>query len=318
MSTETTPNFLIAGERRSGTSTLAKWIHHHPSVYICPRFDAAFFVDDDLRGRLDWLDGEIDLTRWARGHDTDSYLKWFRDAKPHQPAVGEKSADYFYWPPCADRIMTRFPQMKILLIFRNPVDRAWSHYWNEVGKGRETLEFEDAIAAEESRIAGSDYARLHLSYFDRGRYVNSLQRWIDRVSEQQLHIVVLEHLIADPLNELKRVYRFLGVDPDLGLELAGKRYNHNWTTIPREFWTKNAALTRIEWGINRMVRTATRIVVRDRYRRLRIGPQLERLTRIPQKQLSMPDHVRRMLVDRYAPSVRQLQEKLNIDLKCWA
>ncbi len=311
------PTFIIAGERRSGTSTLGKWIDAHPEVFLHSRFDRAFFMDDELRGRLEWMDGKIDRAAWDETHDAQKYEQWFSGVETSQLAVGEKSADYFYWDPCMERILRLFPDVKILLTFRDPVERAWSHYWNEVGKGRESLDFEDALAEEPTRIENSDYAKVHLSYFDRGKYIVSLDRWLKHLPASQIQVVILEHLIKDPLQELTRIYEFLGVDPQQGLERAGKQYNHNWTTVPRPFWKKNEGLRVFESGVNWIIRTFGRIVFRDRYVRLRVVPQLERLTRIPQKQIQMPDHVRNTLIDRYAPYTAELQERLQADLSCW-
>lgn len=310
------PTFIIAGERRSGTSTLAKWIEVHPQIYLYPKVDTAFFLDDILRGRKVWLNGKADLAEWKGQHSKDEYEALFTPL-PNQIAIGEKSADYFFWTPSMERIHEFYPDLKVILTFRHPVERAWSHYWNEVGKGRENLSFEEAISNEDQRIASSDYAKVHLSYTARGKYIKSLEYLLTLKPKQDIHIVILEHLIKDPINELKKVYQFLGVDPEKGLGQAGKQFNHNWTTIPHKFWIETKFKSQIEGRINAVVKKIVRLLYKDPYERRKNSFKWERVTRIPQRELKMEAKTRAMLLEKFEPFTLALEKLLNIDLSVW-
>lgn len=310
--------FIIAGERRSGTSTLAKWIEAHPDVYLNPKLDQAYFVDDVLRGRREWMDGKIDPAEWDKNHSREEYEKLLFDPNAKCIARGEKSADYFFWNPCLSRIKEITPEAKIILIFRNPVERAWSQYWNELGKGREWLSFEEAIKKEEERSQKSDYARHHLSYIERGKFVNSLNRWIEAFGRNNIHVVILEEMIKEPVQELKKVYSFLGVNPEMGLELAGKRFNNNWTTIPYAFWRKNKMLIKTESAINNLIKRFVKLAYSDVYKRRLMSPKLERITRFEQKQVSMNPQTREELHNLFEPFNQELSKVINNPLTAWS
>lgn len=311
------PLFIIAGERRSGTSTLAKWIEVHPELYLYPKVDQAYFLDDELRGRKEWLEGKVNFEDWEVNHPVIEYLELFQNKVEDVKIAGEKSADYFFWDSARVRISKSLPEAKIILTFRNPINRAWSHYWNEVGKGRESLSFEKALEAEPKRSKRSDYAKLHLSYLERGAYVRSLKKWLIDYPEDQVYIVILENLIKNPISELQRLYKFLGVNPDLGLENAGKRFNHNWSTIPYAFWKQSPILEKVERLINKTIRRITKRVYNDTYAFRKNSHKWERVTRYHQSEIKMKQQTRQRLLTHFEPYTSELEKYLNIDLSVW-
>lgn len=309
--------FIIVGERRSGTSTLAKWIEIHPEIYLHPTMDEAYFLDDSLRGRMDWMDGQIDPSLWGKQKDKQDYLDLFKNKTEQQVCFGEKSADYFFWDPCLERIKSNFPDVKILLTFRHPVKRAWSHYWNEVGKGREKLTFDQAVEQEAERANNSDYAKLHLSYVERGKYVVQLKRWMEAFGKDNIHIIVLEDLIAEPLSTIQGVYQFLDVDPNKGLERLGKRYNSNWTTIPKKFWTKNEILIRTENKYNEFVKKLARKVQSDPVKERKLSLKLQKVTRKTQDAFTMNPLTKNKLAEVFKPYNQELAELIDNKLEGW-
>ena len=311
-----TPSFIIAGERRSGTSTLAKWLEVHPQIYLHPNMDKAFFLDRAIVGRKEWLDGHVDQNDWEKDVNFIDYVNWFNEGAGKK-AIGEKSADYLFWEPSLIRIKKYLPEIKLVVTLRNPVDRAWSHYWNEVGKGRETLSFEEALKAENERIKNSDYAYIHLSYRSRGLYSSSLETLFKYFSKDQVHIVLLNDLVSKPQESLKSVYRFLGVNEEQGLEIAGKKFNHNWTTVPYPFWQKNSFLANTEIKIFNTVNSIGKALIRDEYKRKKVLPKLHVLTRTAQKEIKMNAEVRKQLLDFYRPGIEELEQMLGRDLSFW-
>ncbi|MEM9886974.1 MAG: hypothetical protein AAF849_13860, partial [Bacteroidota bacterium] len=71
------PDFLIIGERRSGTTNLAKWLEAHPEIYIAPQVDKAFFLDKAVVGTRKWFDGQVDASKWEKEHNLSDYANYF-------------------------------------------------------------------------------------------------------------------------------------------------------------------------------------------------------------------------------------------------
>lgn len=288
----------------------------HPDVFLHPRVDVGYFIDSAVMGRAEWLEGEVDESTWEQEHSKEAYAEMFADGEG-KIAIGEKSADYFFWRPAHARMHSWIPDARIILTLRNPIERAWSMYWNEVGKGRETLGFEEAIAAEPDRIAKSAYARNHLSYLSRGEYAESLSCLHEYFGPEQVKVVILEDAMKDPVKVLQEVYRFLGLNPQQGLERALTLFNNNWTTVPRSFWTQNKLLESTEERINKLIRTAARKAVRDVYARRRLLIKLEAPFRHTKKDFKIQPETRRKLEAHFAPHNKRLEALLGRDLSFW-
>jgi hypothetical protein len=310
------PTFLIIGERRSGTTSLAKWLEPHPDVYMHPKVDMAYFVDDAVVGRMDWFDGEVDESQWDQNHSAQEYSALFA-ASGSKIAIGEKSADYLFWRPAHSRMARLLPDAKFIATLRDPVERAWSHYWNEVGKGREVLSFEDAIAAEPDRIRRSAYARDHLSYCTRGHYDESLGDLFQTIPPEKVLVVTLEELKSSPQATLQKVFGFIGVDAKRGSERAGVRYNANWTTIQRG-WARYPVIGWVERGVAALVGRAVRLASRDTYRRRDLQRRALSVFRETKDDKRMADDTRRMLQDRFAPHIAAAGRMLGRDFQEWS
>jgi hypothetical protein len=207
--TRTLPNFLIIGAVRSGSSALASYLRNHPQVFMAERKELEFF-DVNFRRGIEW------------------YGRWFADAGGAS-AVGEASPSYMYDEHAPRRIADLLPNARLIAILRNPVDRAYSHYWRVRSRGRESLEFREAIAAEPERLASGDPTAVRrTSYLDRGRYLRQLQHVCRYIARGQLHVVIMEHMSANPMEQYGHVCRFLDIDdefrpPNLGKAVGSHR-----------------------------------------------------------------------------------------------
>ena len=136
------PNLIVAGERRCGTTFLSQRLAAHPDIFVHPKRDRGYFIDDDARHR-----GACAL--WETTHSVEQYRAFFRDAGAgNQSVICEKSADYLFWQPAHRRMTDYLPDAKYILILRHPVRRALSHYWIEVGKRRESADLATAIVRD--------------------------------------------------------------------------------------------------------------------------------------------------------------------------
>ena len=276
-----------------------------------------YFVDAPLRGRADV--GAIDFAAWDDDHDVAGYAQRF-SVSTQYTAIGEKCADILFWEPAARRLASYVPGVRLVITLRDPVTRAWSQYWNEVGKGRETLPFEQALAEEESRAEQSDWARFHLSYAARGRYDESLGRLLALFPREQVLVLIMERTLADPAAALARVYTFLGVDPARGHGAEGTRHNQNWTTVRRD-WVGALHLDGLELGYGRFAKRVAARLSRghaDRAtRERRLTNTLCAPFRRAASSVRMPDHIRVRLREQFAPSVERLSALAGDDLSEW-
>jgi hypothetical protein len=202
------PDFLIIGTEKGGTTFLYWTLCQHP------------YVEPATEKELHFFDGR----KWFN-KDIGWYLSQFpspawRDGR--KVITGEASPYYLFHPFSPRRTSTILPNVKLIALLRNPVDRAYSAYNHKVAARQEPLSFEEALAEEEKRTAGelekmlSDdryYSRnLRLyAYRSRGIYVDQLQRWHKYFAPNQLLVLRSEDLFADPIGTVEIVHQFLNL-----------------------------------------------------------------------------------------------------------
>lgn len=186
------PNFLIVGAMRSGTTTLFHHLSQHPQAFLPPQKEVHFF-DLNYNKGVTW------------------YEKQFSGAKG-QKVIGEGTQTYMYLPEVAPRIAALLGDIKLIAILRNPVERAYSHYWHNRSRGIDPLPFAEAIAAESERLKAGDPSRRMFSYVDRGRYVHQLRRLCEHFSRENLHVILFDDLKKSPMETFQTLCGFLGID----------------------------------------------------------------------------------------------------------
>jgi Sulfotransferase family len=311
------PTFMIAGERKCGTTTLHHWMSCHPDVYVYPPWDVNYFIEEEISKTLEWREGEADSAAWERNHSPRAYEAMFRDGAPYS-AIGEKSADIFFWRPAHERVARYLPEARFIVILRDPVQRAWSHYWNEVGKGngRECLSFEEALEREQERAEQSAYARLHLSYLARGFYDDTLENWLRFIPRTSLLVLTLEETRTRPVEALKKAYEFIGVDPGHGLELAGTRHNANTTRIERKI-SRFALIRPVVDLYLRATDGMARRLGRTPEEKIRLKRYAQLPFRRPTDRIAMPAELKARLARIYAPHLERLGGMLGREFREW-
>lgn len=195
-----TPDFLILGEMKCGTSSLFDYLNRHERISPPFRKEVHYF---DLAPESSWT--------WYKAH--------FPVAPGRKETItGEATPAYLFAPGALERIALRLPRAKMIVLLRDPVDRAISHYHHEVRAGREYLDLKRALACEEARIeaAGTDSGNetlLHASYKGRGHYARSLRRLFDLYPRDRTLVLSSRSLFADPRGTTNQVLEFLGLSP---------------------------------------------------------------------------------------------------------
>lgn len=190
------PDFVCVGAMRCGTTTLWELLARHPRVYLPETKELHFFDDRD----------------GALGQGLEAYAAHFATA-PAGAVCGESSPSYLFVPGTAERIAAVLPDARLLAILRDPVARAWSQYWFNVRRGREWLRFEEAIEREEARTRRDDPRwQRWFAYVGRGRYAEQLRRYDAVFGREQLLVLFLDELLADPGATMARVFGHIGLD----------------------------------------------------------------------------------------------------------
>lgn len=205
-------DFLIIGAQRGGTQSFYDYLLQHPSVVPAIQPDLHFFDQHYDRG-LAWYISQFPL------------LSGYYGAKrPEGCITGEASPFYFHHPLVAERIRLHCPNAKLIVLLRNPTDRAYSHFRQAVRLGKEQFSFSMALKVEAKRMEKGMqrlrdnpelYAERNLfnSYISHGLYAQQIKRWKSVFPEQQLLFVRSEEYFSDPVSHVLQAYRFLGLTP---------------------------------------------------------------------------------------------------------
>lgn len=193
--------FLIAGAQRSGTTLLYSLLGQHPEIYLAKPIkpEPKFFCTDSEynKGREYYLD------------------KYFKDVVESDYKVfGEKSTSYMTHNETPLRIKSLFPNIKLIFILRNPIERAISNYWFSEQNKLEVNTFEYAIKNEENRIKQfpmEQFSDHPFAYLRRGKYIDYLKIYLKYFYLSQIHIVIHDELVNNTNNVMNDLYSFLGV-----------------------------------------------------------------------------------------------------------
>jgi Glycosyl transferase family 2/Sulfotransferase domain len=230
----TLPDFAIIGAKRGGTTSLYRYLLEHPS--IAPMFPGR----EHIKG-VHYFDSEFARgPRWYRSH-FPIVVAGHHLARPRVTSVisGEASPYYLFHPLAAGRAAREAPDLRLIVLLRDPVERAYSHYKERVLHGGESFGFEDALDAEADRLRGEaerivaqpgyrSVAHEDHSYVAQGRYLDMLPRWFELFPREQFHIVASEDFYRDPNRIVNEVWTFLGLAPTT----LQSRTRHNYNPSP--------------------------------------------------------------------------------------
>ena len=189
---ERLPDFLVLGTQKGGTTTLQQLLSQHPSVYLAPGKEVHYFSKH-------W----DQPTAWYASH--------YQAARPEE-CCGDITPFYLFHPLVPQRIHSLLPNAQLIVLLRDPVERALSQYFHSVRLGFETLALEDALAAEEERLSTGELQHLQEhSYVSRSRYLEQLDRYLKLFPDQQLLVLQSEPFFTDPAATWQQIETFLGL-----------------------------------------------------------------------------------------------------------
>lgn len=223
------PNFIIIGAMRCGTTSLFEYLVQHPQIMTPLYKEVRYFTDRYWLGPLFY---RACFPTWRQMQ---------RQTSLGPPATFDATPAYMFNPAAVKRIKQKLPDVRLVAILRDPIDRAISHYRFARNNGWETLDFDAAIAAEPERmrrLPGESDAKYYdrpsirrLSYMMRGQYAPQLQRVVETFGHDHLHVMCFETLISNPQPTFERMLEFLGLEPYDGIEF---KQHHGAKAAPPE------------------------------------------------------------------------------------
>lgn len=290
------PNFLIIGAAKSGTTSIAQYLKQHPKIYISPIKEPYFF---SFEGNIPNFKGSNDSETFAHlVTNLDDYENLFKEVSD-EIAIGEASVSYLHIPSTAQNIFHHLPQVKILVVLRNPVDRAYAHFLHQIRDGHESqTDFAKALEAEEKRI--QDDWMFSWFYKNNGFYFKQLSFYTKLFDPSQIKVWLYEDLQQDAIGLLQDMFRFLEVDETFTPDLSVR---YNISGIP-----KNKAIFKFidhPSPIKKLIRPLFPPVLRQKIR-----------TQALQKP-SLSNEIRQELIGVYRDDILQLQDLINRDLSSW-
>lgn len=290
------PDFIIIGAAKAGTTSIYRYLARHPGIFMSEPKEPTYFARDE-RFRL----GEA----W--------YLSLFKNARPNQ-LCGEASTNYTNWPLYRDtvaRMSELVPNAKLIYIMRHPVDRAYSHYIQLIQNIRTDnpdykfdKTFEQHIRIDESVIQSSNY-------------MLQIKQYLERFPRDQMLFLLFDDFVKDPLQIMRQIATFLGVDP--GFDFLGDGEIKENLNKDKDGWLIRSRLTAPFKALpgGQFIANHLPLSVRDGiYSLLRRLPHRERIEAdyIPPK---MRPETRAQLLDYFKQPNAQLAQFLGRDLGTW-
>lgn len=289
------PNFFLLGAMKSGTTTLYEGLRQHENVHFGLAKEPQFFCIDGL---------------YCKG--LEFYAQRFYRNACNMPARGDATPHYLCFSKVALRIAESLPDShcRFIVIFRNPVDRAYSHYWNSVREGHEHLSFEEALEAENQGCPSSavvTMAQLRSAYFSAGLYARQLRPYLDQFSLKRFCFFLHEDLRDDWAGSVQTMLRFLGLQTGRSVGEVGAQNPaaRERSVVLRDFLNQPSVLKR---SLGRLLPYGPKYWLVRR---------LQRLNRKPAAYPSMRMETRERLATAYREDLTALESIIERDLSTW-
>ncbi len=234
------PNFLIIGAQKAGTTSLYAYLCKHPHISSAFKKEVHYFDLNYSKG-----------TNWYR-----SFFPLTKTLHKYKPSfiTGEASPQYMFHPHSISRIIKDLPDIKIIILLRNPIFRTFSHYQHQVRVGREKLTFEEAIENEESRLINeldkmkeneyyNSYKYLMFSYIKRSIYHSQLKDILSQFKREDVLVIQSERFNEFPQEVYTKVLSFLGLPP-YELDFSKQYNSHAYPAMKEETFSKLEELFR--------------------------------------------------------------------------
>lgn len=294
------PQFIVAGAARAGTTSLNSYLIQHPELFLPVIKEPCFFT---FAGeKIDYKNGKFAFAIT----NIDDYNKLFKKALTYQ-VTGDISTPYLYKYEKTianfKKLHDDYASIKVIIILRNPVDRAYSQYLWRVRDGREDLSFQEAIDIEKQRMA-ENYS-FDYFYIDRSKYYESVKAYIDNF--KSVKIVLFDELRDKTTETLASICKFLRVDDDF---VFVKRTKQNASFLPKSTMLSKLLTmeSKTKFKLLSYIPQEIRETMKEQFLRLNSSDK-----KSPQMDLATRDNLKKL----FREDLVNLEKLINRDLSAW-
>jgi len=310
------PNFFVVGATKAGTTSLYHYLDQHPQIYMSPIKEPSYFASEvrpenfadeyrqELRESLvmvqEFLNGPMQEKRFGGLiFDWEDYGRLFRNVTD-QKAVGEASVCYLWSKTAARDIASRIPDAKIIMILRDPAERAFSQYLDSLTGGRTLKSFRRHV--EMSMQSTSTKFEVMNPFLELGRYYEQVKRFLEAFPKENIRIYWYDDCRGQISKLLPDIFQFLGVDPNF-VPNTGEKFRS--PRVPRLYPVSYFLKQRGMWQpLRRMIPESLR-------------PAFRRAVLRKREALVLDPEDRRVLVEYYRDDIQKLAALMNRDLSSW-
>ena len=199
------PNFFIVGGSKCGTTNISYYLNEHPQVFVSELNEPYYFCKFDV---------SEDFERPSMIKDEKKYLELFENAKNHK-AIGEATSSYLHCPSAASEIKKRFPDSKIIISIRNPIEKAHSSYFSYEFMHPDDRSFTDSIIWQEKQRQEKEF--FIYNFIEAGFFSKHIKRFQNEFSSDNIKIIIFEDYIKDESQHIKSILKFLDIDESVNL-----------------------------------------------------------------------------------------------------
>lgn len=310
------PNFFIVGTGKAGTTSLYFYLGQHPQIYMSPVKEPSYFASEiraenlseqfqrhvqtqtrELPKRL--RDGLPAKPLGWLAFEWEDYLRLFQGVR-NETAIGEASPSYLWSETAARNIQSRVPEARIVMVLRDPAERAFSHYLHQLAVGLTRSTFREHIEA----CARDGHGTIGVLYpfLEIGLYYHQVKRYLEGFPRDHIRIYWYEEDWLQPWRLLADLFAFLNVDPAFQPDISRKSLERRAPRLPGlSYFLKRY---NVWYPLRAMVPP-------------RLRPSLSKIAFRRDRSLTMDPRDRRYLVDYYREDIRQLAALLDRDLSRW-
>lgn len=285
------PNFLVIGAEKSGTTWLYNKLRQHPEIYLPLTKECHFF--NKFNSNLDVRDNYNKLG-W------EWYGRFFNEIPEKVKAVGEITPMYICDPVAPQRIAGDLPEVKLIYLLRNPIRRAYSHYWMAYRKGDIDKSFEEIVAEKDPR------------FIERGRYTRQLKNFYRLFPKENLKGYVFESFFQNPEEGLKDIFKFLGV------ELRNFPFKNNSQKVHASPKPRSKILNKvISKAAKKLRKNSFTFGLLDWFKSTGIAPKIKDWNNYPESYPPLSKSLFYELLEYYEEDIEILEKKEKFKLDIW-
>lgn len=285
------PNFIIVGAPKAGTTSLYHYLSEHPEVFMSDPKEVNYFSNEEIEAQgLYYQD--------FKAKNLSEYQKLFVGADT-QKAVGEGSVSYLFYPKTPGKIKAAIPDVKIIILLRNPVERGYSHYLMDYRMGLTDLSYEE-IVYKTGKHKNIDL--YYQQFVELGMYYEQVKRYLDLFGEQQVKIYLQEDLRTESEKVISDLYEFLGIDASHMIDTTKE---HNSFSMPKNKFIHKLYVSHT---IRFIVKTIFSNTLKEKFKNL----FFERKKK-PKLEKKLKEYLREL----YSEDIKKLEQLIGRDLSAW-